>query len=337
VVRIPAIPLPGYPSFRLGLPSRRVAAALNEHGAEVVHLASPVFLGAHGARVATRLRLPVVAVYQTDLPAYARAYRLGQAGEAFAWRWLRGIHNSAGRTLAPSTVTATGLLGHGMRDVWLWGRGVDTVRFDPAKRRQQIRDELAPGGEVIAGYVGRLATEKRVELLAGAAAMTGVRLVIVGAGPAEPMLRQALPGALFLGERRGDELAAIYASLDMFVHTGPYETFGQTLQEAAASGLPVIAPAAGGPLDLVDDGVTGCLVPPGDADAVTGAVAALAADAGLREKYGAAGRRKVLGRSWSALTDELLGHYQAVLGIAPDTRPAGWLGSRKRARAKASA
>ena len=337
VVRIPAIPLPGYPSFRLGLPSRRVAAALNEHGAEVVHLASPVFLGAHGSRVATRLRLPVVAVYQTDLPAYARAYRLGQAGEAFAWRWLRGIHNSAGRTLAPSTVTATGLLGHGMRDVWLWGRGVDTVRFDPAKRRQQIRDELAPGGEVIAGYVGRLATEKRVELLAGVAAMNGVRLVIVGAGPAEPMLRQALPGALFLGERRGDELAAIYASLDVFVHTGPYETFGQTLQEAAASGLPVIAPAAGGPLDLVDDGVTGRLVPPGHVDAVTSAVAALAADAGLREKYGAAGRRKVLGRSWSALTDELLGHYQAVLGIAPDTRPAGWLGSRKRARAKASA
>jgi phosphatidylinositol alpha 1,6-mannosyltransferase len=321
VVRVPAVPLPGYPSFRLGLPSRRVAAALAEHGAEVVHLASPVFLGAHGARVASRLRLPVVAVYQTDLPAYARAYRLGRGGEAFAWRWLRRIHNSAGRTLAPSTVTATGLLGHGMRDVWLWGRGVDTVRFDPARRSQRIRDELAPGGEVIAGYVGRLATEKRVELLAGVAAMNGVRLVIVGAGPAEAMLRQALPGALFLGERRGDELAAIYASLDVFVHTGPYETFGQTLQEAAASGLPVIAPAAGGPLDLVDDGVTGYLVPPEDEDAVTGTVTRLAADRAQREAFGAAGRRKVLGRSWSALTDELLGHYAAVMGTKLPTAP----------------
>jgi len=334
VVRVPAVPLPGYPSFRLGLPSRRVAAALAEHGTEVVHLASPVFLGAHGARVASRLRLPVVAVYQTDLPSYARAYRLGRAGEAFAWRWLRRIHNSSGRTLAPSTVTATGLLGHGMRDVWLWGRGVDTVRFDPARRSQRIRGELAPGGEVIAGYVGRLATEKRVELLAGVAAMDGVRLVIVGAGPAEAMLRQALPGALFLGERRGDELAAIYASLDVFVHTGPYETFGQTLQEAAASGLPVIAPAAGGPLDLVDDGVTGFLVPPGDADAVTGAVARLAADGGLRGTLGTAGRRKVLGRSWSALTGELLGHYAAVMRTAV---PAGRLGGRRHARARASA
>src|SRR6185437_621911 len=111
VVRVPAVPLPGYPGFRLGLPGRRVRAALIRHRAELVHLASPVVLGAHGAAVARRLGLPTVAVYQTDLPSYTRAYRLGRAGEAFAWRWLRGIHNGAVRTLAPSTVTATGLLG----------------------------------------------------------------------------------------------------------------------------------------------------------------------------------------------------------------------------------
>jgi phosphatidylinositol alpha 1,6-mannosyltransferase len=135
--------------------------------------------------VARRLGLPAVAVYQTDLPSYARAYRFGQAGEAFAWRWLRGIHNGAVRTLAPSTVTATGLLGQGIENVWLWGRGVDTQRFHPARRSPQIRAEVAPGGELIAGYVGRLATEKQVDLLAGITALDGVRLVIVGAGPAE--------------------------------------------------------------------------------------------------------------------------------------------------------
>src|SRR5215831_8984409 len=313
VVRVPAVPLPGYPSFRLGLPSRRVRAALIEHRAEVVHLASPVCLGAYGTAVARRLGLPVVAVYQTDLPSYARAYRFGRAGEAFAWRWLRGIHNSTERTLAPSTDTATGLLGHRIENVWLWGRGVDTRRFDPAKRSQEIRARLAPGGELIAGYVGRLATEKRVDLLAGLTALEGVRLVIVGAGPAEAALRQQLPGAVFLGERRGEELAAIYASLDVFVHSGPYETFGQTLQEAAASGLPVVAPAVGGPLDLVADGVTGLLVPPSDPGAFTAAVARLAADPAMRAAFGAAGRRKVLGRSWPALTEELAGHYAAVL------------------------
>jgi phosphatidylinositol alpha 1,6-mannosyltransferase len=317
VVRVPAVPLPGYPSFRLGLPSRRVRAALIRHKAEVVHLASPVFLGAHGAAVARRLGLPTVAVYQTDLPSYARAYRLGRAGEAFAWRWLRGIHNGAARTLAPSTVTATGLLGQGIGNVWLWGRGVDTRRFDPAKRSQELRAALlakGQGGELIVGYVGRLATEKRVELLAGITALAGVRLVIVGAGPAEAMLRQQMPDAIFLGERRGEELAAIYASLDVFVHSGPYETFGQTLQEAAASGLPVVAPAAGGPLDLVADGVTGYLVPPSDPDAFTAAVARLAADPATCAAFGAAGRRKVLSRSWAALTEELIGHYAAVRG-----------------------
>lgn len=314
VVRVPAMPLPGYPSFRLGLPSSRVRAALAEHRTDVVHLASPVFLGAFGAHAARDY--PMVAVYQTDLPAYARAYRLGKAGEKTAWTWLRRIHNSAGRTLAPSTVTATGLLAHGMENVWLWGRGVDTDRFDPARRSAELRRTLAPNGELIAGYVGRLATEKRVEHLAGVAQLPGVRLVIVGAGPAEATLREQIPAATFLGERRGEELAVLYASMDVFVHSGPYETFGQTLQEAAASGLPVIAPAAGGPLDLVDDGITGYLVPPGDPGAFTTAVARLAADPAARAGFGAAGRRKVLGRTWPALTDELLGHYAAVLGAA---------------------
>ena len=323
VVRVPAVPMPGYPSFRLGLPSIRVHDALVRHHAEVVHLASPVCLGAYGAAVASRLGLPMVAVYQTDLPSYAHAYRLGRAGEAFAWRWLRSIHNDAGRTLAPSTVTATGLHGRGIHNVWLWGRGVDTHRFDPARRSPELRAALLakgrPGGTVLAGYVGRLATEKRVELLARITALPGVRLVIVGAGPAEAMLRHCMPDAIFLGERRGDELAAIYASLDLFVHSGPYETFGQTLQEAAASGLPVVAPAAGGPLDLVDDGVTGYLVRPDDADAFAVAVQKLAADPAKRAAFGAAGRRKVLGRTWPDLTEELIGHYCAVLGR---TRPA---------------
>ena len=251
VVRVPAVPLPGYPSFRLGLPSRRVRAALIRHQAEVVHLASPVFLGAHGAAVARRLGLPAVAVYQTDLPAYARAYRLGRAGEAFAWRWLRGIHNGAARTLAPSTVTADRPAGAGRRQrsgcgAAAWTRSASTRPSAAGAARGAAPRPGHHGGELLVGYVGRLATEKRVELLAGITALPGVRLVIVGGGPAEAMLRQHMPCAVFLGQRRGEELAPIYASLDVFVHSGPYETFGQTMQEAAASGLPVVAPAAGG-------------------------------------------------------------------------------------------
>ena len=314
VKRVKSVRLPGYPSFRLGLPGPRTRRAITTHRTEIVHLASPVALGAWGSHVAKAMDLPTVAVYQTDLPNYARAYRLGAVTEAFAWRWLRDIHNAAGRTLAPSSMTAADLHAHGMERVWLWGRGVDTERFHPSLRDDRLRAEIAPGGEVIAGYVGRLAIEKRVDLLASVAALPGVRLAVTGGGPMEEELRQAIPAAVFLGERHGEDLARIYASLDFFVHTGPFETFGQTVQEAAASGLPVIAPAAGGPVDLVDEGVTGFLVPPGERDALAAAAARLAAEPALRAAMSEAARRRVLGRSWSALVDELIGHYRAVLG-----------------------
>jgi phosphatidylinositol alpha 1,6-mannosyltransferase len=313
VERVPSVPVPGYPTFRLGLPSPATRKAIVRHGADVVHLASPVALGAWGTRVARAEHLPTVAVYQTDLPSYARAYRLGRATEAFAWKWLRDIHNSAGRTLAPSSPTAADLDARGMERVRLWGRGVDTERFNPSLRDERLRAELAPGGEVLVGYVGRLAIEKRVDLLASVASLPGVRLAVTGGGPLEEELRAAMPAAAFLGMRYGDDLARIYASLDVFVHTGPFETFGQTIQEAAASGLPVVAPASGGPVDLVDDGETGYLVEPGNPGALATAVRALAADPALRARLGAAGRRRVLGRTWSALTDELIGHYAAVI------------------------
>ena len=98
------------------------------------------------------------------------------------------------------------------------------------------------------------------------------------------------------------------------MHSGPHETFGNTLQEAAASGLPVVAPAAGGPLDLVKDGVTGSLVAPCDTGALAAAVSALAARPQLRAAQGGAGRLAVLERTWPARCGELIGHYEQVLG-----------------------
>jgi phosphatidylinositol alpha 1,6-mannosyltransferase len=314
VLRVASLPMPGYSTFRIAVPLQHLRAALTRHRTDLVHLAGPFLLGAGGALASRRLGLPVVAVYQTDMPSYARAYHYGPVGQAIAWRRLRRIHNGAERTLAPSSSAAANLHAHGVERVWLWGRGVDTDLFDPARRSEQLRAELAPDGEVIVGYVGRIAPEKRVDLLSQVAALPGVRLVVVGSGPADDVVRRAMPGAVFLGQRHGEELATIYASLDVFVHSGPHETFGQTLQEAAASGLPVIAPAAGGPLDLVDDGVTGFLVTPGDAGALARAVTRLAADPGLRTAQGRAARQRVLGRTWQALGDELVGHYEAVLG-----------------------
>ncbi len=314
IVRVPSVGLPVYPGFRVGLPGSRVRAAVAEHGADLVHLAGPFMLGAGGCAAAIRGHTPVVAVYATDLPAYARAYHAGPIGEAIAWRRLRKIHNAADLTLSPCTATATDLRAHGVERVAVWARGVDCVRFDPAKRSQHLHAQLADGAELVVGYVGRLAAEKRVDLLAETADLPGVRLVLVGSGPAEAAIRRAIPSAVLLGQRSGEDLAAIYASLDVFVHAGPHDTFGQTLQEAAASGLPVIAPAAGGPLDLVRDGVTGFLVRPGSGRALADAVATLQADPARREAQGAAARQMVRGRTWPVMCDQLIGHYADVLG-----------------------
>jgi phosphatidylinositol alpha 1,6-mannosyltransferase len=320
VVRVPALPLPGYPQVRLALPSRRLEQLIAGHRPDIVHLASPFVLGARAMAAAERLGLPAVAVYQTDLAGYARAYRAGSGlGEAAAWRRIRAVHGAAARTLAPSTPAAQDLTAHGVPRVRLWPRGVDSVRFHPRHRDQALHSTLAPEGEVLVGYVGRLAPEKRVDLLSGVCALPGVKLVVVGEGPSEPALRQALPGAVFLGRREGDELAAVFASLDLFVHTGPMETFCQTIQEAMASGVAVVGPAVGGPLDLVAHRRTGLLVQPRDVRAVTEAVAALAADPALRERYGAQARREVAGRTWESVGDQLLDHYQEILAPAAAT------------------
>lgn len=311
VVRVPSLPLPGYPQVRVALPGRRLAIVLAAHRPDVVHLASPFVLGARGMAAAARLGVPAVAVYQTDLGGYARTY-LG-TGEGVAWRRIRAVHRAADRTLAPSTTAARDLIGHGVPRVWLWPRGVDSERFHPAHRDLELRRALAPGGELIVGYVGRLAPEKRVELLAPVCALPGVRVVVVGDGPHAARLRAALPGARFLGTRTGRELARIFASLDVFVHPGPQETFCQTVQEAQASGVPVVAPAAGGPLDLVEHLRTGLLVRPHDAEALREAVLTLESGRRRRAEYGLAGRRSVLGRTWTVVGDLLLRHYADVL------------------------
>jgi phosphatidylinositol alpha 1,6-mannosyltransferase len=313
VVQVPAF---RYREFPVGLPTPVLQQTLADFAPDVVHVASPFVLGAAGLTAARRLGVPSVAIFQTDVAGFARTHRLGLAAPT-AWRWIRRIHDRADLTLAPSTPALADLRAHGVPRLGLWGRGVDAERFRPQRRATDavdaLRARLAPGGEVLVGYVGRLAPEKRVERLAAVAGLPGVRLVVVGDGPARAATARALPGATFLGRLDGEELADAYAALDVFVHTGTEETFGQTIQEAMASGVPVVAPAAGGPLDLLAPGVEGLLYAPEDDDDLRDAVAGLVTDAERRAVLGAAGRGRVLPRSWAALGDQLLGHYAGVI------------------------
>lgn len=312
VVRVPGFALPFYRSFVCGVPNRRVTSALREFGPDVVHLASPLTLGLSGMAAARRLDVPAVAVFQTDIAGFARAYGF-RGTDRIIWSWLRYIHRRAARTLAPSTPVLAELERRGIPRLALWGRGVDRSRFHPVHRSPELRARLAPRGEALVGFVGRLAAEKRPQLLTRLIGVPGARLVVVGDGPEEERLRRRMPDAVFTGFRTGTELSELVASLDVFVHTGADDTFCQAIQEALAAGVPVVAPAAGGPLDLVRPGSNGLLYAPDDGSELRASVAAIVADPVMRRRMSAQALASVHGRGWDAICDQLIGHYEDVI------------------------
>ena len=291
-------------------------SVLREFDPHVVHLAAPTVLGAAGLRAARRADIPTVAVFQTDLAGFARRNGLGRMSESI-WNYLRWIHSQADRTLAPSTTTMWSLKSRGVDNVHLWPRGVDLDRFHPRHRSNDLRRILAPNGELIVGYVGRLAKEKQVERLTALTDLPGCRMVVVGDGPDRAALEQAMPAARFVGFRSGSDLSALHASLDIFVHTGIDETFCQAIQESMASGVATVGPSAGGPIDLVRHGITGYLWSPETPETLVGAVAELRDHDERRQSFGRAARAEAEQRPWSDVMEVLVDHYRAV--IAPTT------------------
>ena len=306
-----------YRDFRIGIETRRrLRQVMLRFRPDVVHVASPATLGFQAVRVANELGIPAVAIYQTDLVGFARRYeeRYNVTGPGRAMAALtRRIHVAVDRTLAPSSSSLTQLDRLGVPRTALWPRGVDIEMFHPSRIDHELRARLAPRGEMIVGYVGRLAAEKELELLGAVADDPRLSLVLVGGGPDEARLRTLLPRAHFTGILHGEELGAAYASFDVFVHTGRHETFCQAAQEALASGVPVIAPRSGGPVDIVQDTVTGFLYEPGDAQELAAYVERLRADPVERRRMGRNGRMSVAHISWRAINDALLQHYREVI------------------------
>ncbi|WP_394216051.1 glycosyltransferase family 4 protein [Brachybacterium vulturis] len=313
VRRIASAPLPGYGDVRIATTS---AAALrrriDEFRPDVIHLASPMILGGRAVVAAQRAGLPTVAVHQTDVPGFTARYGMPFL-ESTTWQLLRDVHNRATVNLAPSHATRDQMLGRGIERVDLWRRGVDTSLFSPALRSGSLRAAYARPEEKLVAYVGRLAPEKQVQDLEIIHDMPGVRLLIVGDGPEKERLRRLLPRAHFAGFRTGTDLAAHLASADLFIHPGERETFGRTHQEAMASGLPVIAPRRGGPVDLVAPSRTGWLYTPGMLDELRDRASDLLFDDAMRRAFGRAAEESVRRRTWPVLAEQLRGHYlQAI-------------------------
>lgn len=311
-----SVPLPSYPQVRVVFArTARLTALLHDFAPDVVHLASPFVLGWQGVAAADALRIPTVAVYQTDVVAYAEKYGV-PGGAAFAASHTTRLHRRATLTLAPSTAALQQLESFGVDRLRWWGRGVDAARFHPDRRSDAWRTRVAPG-EIVVGYVGRLAPEKQVEDLRALQDLRGVRLVIVGDGPARPALQRMLPGAVFTGHLEGRELVEAMASFDVFVHPGESETFGQTIQEALASGVPVVATGVGGPVDLVRSSVDGWLYRPGDLPDLRARVADLIGDDAKRHAFARAARESVRDRTWESIGAQLVAHYEDARVLRP--------------------
>lgn len=318
IIPMPSIGVRIAPETRIALPNLMINRHLDAFQPDLIHLFSPALLSVSGVLAGHRRHIPVIANYQTDIPAYANHYGLSLFSHV-SQAWLRFIHNKSHLTLVPSNFTLGQLQKAGYKRLKRWGRGVNTSHFTPARRSPFWRERLLNGRDpnsLLVIYVGRLAHEKRIDLLLEVARTPGIALTIIGDGA----LREALEtqfagtGTYFTGYLFGDDLANAYASADLFMFPSPSETFGQVVQEAMASGLPAVVINHGGVVDLVQEGQTGYICPP-EAQAFAAAACQLRDQLALRQHMAAQARAYAEAHPWSAIMGQLERYYAEAYTI----------------------
>ncbi len=316
IVGLPAYPFPLYPEFKLVPPWVAVQSQLTRFQPDLVLLINPASLGVAGLLAARHADLPIAASYNTDIPGYTEQWGFGYLKE-LAWTYFRWIHNQADLNFAPSQFTLQSLRSQGFHRVRLWSRGVDAQRFHPSMASMQWREKLSGGypNAPLLLYVGRLAREKRVDMLRLVlATIPEAHLAIVGDGPARPQLEAqfASTHTVFTGYLKGDDLAHAYASADIFTFPSANETFGNVVLEAMASGLPVVAPNSGGVTDIVQHQKTGFLFLPNNAEDMVQAVQKLVHNPVLRSQMKRNSRSLAEQRSWEVIFDQMLAHFETL-------------------------
>ena len=315
--RVFGIPLPPYPQVRLCPPHPGIGHALKRFEPDLIHAVNPFVLGPGGAFYARRNGVPLVASYHTNVAAYARFYGFGFIENATR-SWTRTWHNRACINLCTSEATRDYLLSEGIERLRLWPQGVDARLFHPSRASREWREKLSGGHPEakILLYVGRLAPEKDIERLkATLSATPDTCLAIVGKGPIQRDLERKFAGTrtVFTGLLTGENLAAAYASADLFVFPSTTETLGMAMIEALASGLPVIAARTGAIYEVVSECENGLLYEPGSDEELVAAVRRLLDDDSMRRSFGVRARTAAEERNWKASTATLRGYYEEAL------------------------
>ena len=320
--RLPAateLEVPFYEGMSLGVPGLPdLVETLADGCYDLVHVTAPGPAGITATLMSRITGMPLIASYHTEIAAYAGMRTEDQTLEALTRAGLGAFYTAPGAVLSPSPSADASVLALGADPARLgrWERGVDTERFDPGKAE---RDAFP--GEIKVIYSGRLTREKGVDLLAETFLRAHARdprlhLLLAGGGPEESELRERLgERATFLGWLAGEDLPRAYASADVFLFCSTTDTYGQVILEAAASGLPAVAVAEGGPATLVENRHTGLLCRP-DADHLAGTLLRLASSPELRRQLGAAAARAARERSWERSMGQLAAGYRRALDAA---------------------
>lgn len=322
------LPVPRYPQLRMGLPMKRaLVQQWTRQRPDLVHVATEGPLGWSAVQAARKLRLPISTDFRTNFHAYSQHYGMGWLRKPIA-AYLRRFHNQADCTMVPSADLQAELAAQGFERLLQVGRGIDTQRFDPARRSAALRASWnVAGDQPVLLWVGRLAREKNLELFvrcwtAMRMARPDMKLVVVGDGPAREQLAQACPDAIMAGARHGDDLAVHYASADLFVFPSVTETYGNVTPEALASGLAMLAFGYAAAAELIRHQQNGLLVPRGDDGAFIEQAVRLARDAALVRSLRQQARTDTLDRGWDAVARRVEGIWQDLVARHAAVRPA---------------
>jgi glycosyltransferase involved in cell wall biosynthesis len=315
------LPIPRHPHLRLGLPATRALARLwTRSRPDVVHVLTEGPLGWSALGAARQLKLPVVSDFRTSF--HGRQYADGWLGKPLL-AYLRKFHNRTLWTLVPTEALCADLTRLGFRNLRVVAQGVDTELFDPARRSEALRERWGAGpDDPVLLNVGRVAAEKNLDALLAAFAAARARsprarLVLVGDGPARDELLARCPGAIAAGTQLGEDLAAHYASADVFLFPSLTETYGNAILEALASGLAVVAFDCAAAAQTIHHEDNGLLAPRGDARAFSELAAAAASDLPGARRMGAGARASALRLGWDPVIRQLETLLEVAAGVAP--------------------
>ncbi len=308
-----------YPECRLSFPNIfRIKNTLLNFKPDIIHLITEFNMGITGLILGKKLGVPTISNYTTNFAQYLKYYNMEML-QGTAWGYMKWFHNQSDLALCPSLDTKFLLKNQGILKVEIYSRGIDSECFNHKFRNIELRKKLGINDKIVLLYVGRVAPEKAIDILLKSYNKLKdkykgeVALIITGAGPDLQKYKREFPkDTIFTGYKKGQELAEIYASSDIFVFPSPTETFGNVVLEAMASGLPVVVPNTGGVKEIVQHRVNGLLFNAGDSLELTDSIIKIIDDRELRNYLLERSKETVLQRSWNVIFEELISIYNRV-------------------------